>query len=155
MGMRGPKSSAELAAIEQQRQRTAIDQVFTEDDLPAPPAHLSDEAKAWWGEIVGDIQVHQLRTLQAGCEAWDQYQEAMMVVRELGMSYADDRGRRFARPEVSIARDSRTAFVRCMKELRLDKPPPKEAVDRNAHLGLSWRQLQQNRNPPWENDDEG
>jgi hypothetical protein len=57
------------------------------------------------------------------------------------LSSADDKGRRFARPEVGIERDSRVAYLRAMRDLRLDAPPPKEKVDRQGGLGISWRQL--------------
>ncbi len=87
------------------------------------------------------LEPHQLRTLQAAAEAWDRYCEARAVIAAEGMSYADDKGRRFARPEVAIERDIRVAYLRAMRDLKLDPPPPKEKIDHQGHLGISWRRL--------------
>jgi hypothetical protein len=80
-----------------------------------------------------------LRTLQAGAEAWDLYTKCREAVARDGLSYSDNKGRMFARPEIAIGRDARAAYLRCMRDLKLDAPPPKEKVDRQGHLGISWR----------------
>jgi phage terminase small subunit len=132
MGARGPKSLNERIAIEQRRQRMSDDGAASPDDRTSPPAHLSPETKAWWHGIVGALEPHHIRTLQAAGEAWDRYCEARAVLAREGLSYADERGRRFARPEIAIERDSRVAFLRCMRDLKLDSPPPKEPLRYDA-----------------------
>jgi phage terminase small subunit len=115
------------------------------DDNPtAPPAHLTAETQALWQTLVRSLASHQYRTLQLACECWDEYRRAHEVIRVQGQSY-DFKGRWLRRPEVNIARDALNAYLRCMRELKLDAPPPKEKIDRNAHLGISWRQLAERR----------
>jgi phage terminase small subunit len=137
MGARGPKSSAELIAIAQRHRRIEADVAASPADPLSPPAHLSPATQAWWKGIIGALEPHQYRTLQAAGESWDRYCEARAVIATEGMSYADNKGRRFARPEVAIERDARVAFLRCMRDLKLDAPPPKEPKRYN-HLGNPW-----------------
>jgi phage terminase small subunit len=128
MGLRGPKSANELMAIGQQRRRMATDRAAISDDRTSPPDHLSPETKIWWQGIISALEPHQYRTFQAAGEAWDRYCEARAILARDGLSYADDKGRRFARPEVAIERDARVAYLRCMRDLKLDAPPPKEPI---------------------------
>jgi P27 family predicted phage terminase small subunit len=128
MGLRGPKSAEELTMIAQRRRRLGDDRAAISDDRVPPPDHLSPETKAWWRGIVGALEPYQLRTLQAAGEAWDLYAEARQVVAKEGLSYSDDKGRMFARPEIAIARDARVAYLRAMRDLKLDSPPPKEPL---------------------------
>jgi phage terminase small subunit len=110
------------------------DRASTRHDQLSPPDHLSERTKAWWNGIVRALELHQLRTLQAAGEAWDLYTQAREVVAKEGLSYSDDKGRRFARPEIAIARDARVAYLRAMRDLKLDAPPPKEPK-RYDHYG--------------------
>ena len=59
---------------------------------------------------------HHLRLLQAASEAWDRCQQARIAVAENGLTFTDDRGMVRVRPEVGVERDSRTAFMRALRE---------------------------------------
>jgi P27 family predicted phage terminase small subunit len=125
MGRRGPKSSAEIATLPTARQGplhiTTSPRYETE-----PPAHLSEATQAWWKQILTNhrLEHHQLRILQAACEAWDVYRVASDDLKKHGLVYADPRGMIRARPETSIARDARTSFLRALREMHLDDDPP-------------------------------
>jgi P27 family predicted phage terminase small subunit len=143
MKHRGRKSTAELTAI------TALhpssDDNFRQivGDPPQPPSHLSEQTKQWWIDIIRDheLKFHQLRTLQAACEAWDRYQQARQYLNEHGLSYEDNKGMRRSYPEVATERDNRIAYIRAMRELGLETSEP---PDRNRHssIGISWRDLE-------------
>ncbi len=102
----------------------------TEKKLPRPPRHLRPATKRWWREVVAefDLESHHLRLLQAAAESWDRLQAAREVLDKSGVSYVDRFGAPRARPEVAIERDSRVAFARLCRELRLDDVPPPDGV---------------------------
>jgi hypothetical protein len=52
---------------------------------------------------------------------------ARQAIERHGMSYTDDKGMIRSRPEVAIERDSRTGFMRAVRELDLgsDVEPPR------------------------------
>jgi phage terminase small subunit len=137
MGARGRRSRAELAVIRPIPAATVGKRAPSADD---PPAHLTPETKAWWQAVVGsqDIEPHQLRTLQCACEAWDRKEQARAALNEHGLSYVDDRGMVRARPEVAVERDSRVAYLRAMRELKLDVEPPQQ---RFGGRGVTYEQL--------------
>src|SRR6266436_7213680 len=118
MGQRGPKSFAERIAIKANR-------AAARTDVRAPPTHLSQEAKRWWVDVVArfGIESHRYQTLQAACEAWDLSQLARRALAKQGVSYRDGKGMWRSRPEVAIARDARTAYLRAVKELKIDASP--------------------------------
>ena len=120
MGRRGPKSFAELSVIRPHPRATVLNATIT------APVHLKPETQAWWVAVIGqhDLEPHQLRLLTAGCEAWDRKEQARQAIAASGLVFEDDRGAIKARPEISIERDSRIAFVRCMRELNLKVAPP-------------------------------
>jgi phage terminase small subunit len=126
MGKRGPKSFAEQALILPIQRAKVHDSVVIASDPTQPPGHLSADTKTWWLAVIAenDLEPHQLRTLQCAGEAWDRYQQARQGLATGGLTFADDKGMIRSRPEISIERDSRIAFVRCMRELNLKTGPP-------------------------------
>lgn len=126
MGKRGPKSFAELATIRPGRPLPAPDRLKLAPDPPPPPAHLQPSTKSWWACIVAEYEFapHDLRALQSACEAWDRGQQAREALAVSGLTYVDGKGMIRARPEVAIERDSRTGFLRALRELRLEPPAP-------------------------------
>ena len=89
---------------------------------PKPPAHLSAGAKKWFAEVVRDFQLetHHVKLLQAAAECWDRLQEARRLLKKDGAVCRDRFGQLRAHPSVQIERDSRLAFARLIRELRLD-----------------------------------
>lgn len=120
----GRKSAAALAIVPPQP--TPI--LPLTGQLSAPPAHLSEQASAWWHSVVSDydLEGHHLRLLQAACEAWDRCQQAREAVAEQGLTFKDSSGNLKANPAVAIERDSRTLFARLLRELDLDATVPAE-----------------------------
>jgi phage terminase small subunit len=82
--------------------------------------------KAWWQGVVTtyDLDDHHLLTLQAAADSWDRMTAARQAIAEFGLTYTDQRGTVHSRPEVNVERDSRTSFLRCIRELDLDIEPP-------------------------------
>lgn len=107
-----------------------------QENAVQPPAHLSDETKTFWREMVEqyDLKPHHLKLLLAACEAWDEYTTARTAIREKGLTFTPMRGRPMARPEVAIARDARLAFLRALRELNL----PGDEVPGDPQAGFSF-----------------
>ncbi|MDA9424019.1 P27 family phage terminase small subunit [Bradyrhizobium sp. CCBAU 53380] len=104
-----------------------------------PPAHLAQETREWWLAIAPTLEQYQLRTLTAAAESWDRKEQARQALAEHGLSYVDGKGMVHSRPEASIERDSRAAFLRCLHELKLDVEPPKPRE--KGGLGITWQDL--------------
>jgi phage terminase small subunit len=120
MGLRGPKSTNELLAIAQARH--ANEHRFAANPTQPPP-HLAPPTRKWWSEIAPLLEPHQLRILTAAGEAWDRYQQAREALAD-GLTYTDAKGQIRRRPECTVEKDARAAFLRCMYVLRLDAPTP-------------------------------
>lgn len=97
-----------------------------------PPQHLSLHMRRWVQSICDryEIQEQHFKILVCAAEAWDRLQEARAVITRKGICYLDRFGAPRARPEICVERDSRTAFVRCLRELALEN----EAPDEKPHL---------------------
>jgi P27 family predicted phage terminase small subunit len=119
---RGRKSAASLAIVRPAEPKPAP----PARNVPAQPAHLSDDAAAWWREVVRDfaLEPHHLKLLQAACESWDRAQLARRAVAEAGLTFTDSSGNLKANPAVAIERDARTLFARLVRELNLDGDAP-------------------------------
>lgn len=91
-------------------------------DSAAAPAHLSEEMREWWDDVVREYELdgHHLRLLQHACEAWDIAQAARVVLDEEGCTYLDRFGQPKPRPEAGVWRDGVTLFARLIRELQLD-----------------------------------
>jgi phage terminase small subunit len=92
------------------------------------PAHLRPATKAWWASVVADYEFepHHIRLLTLAGEAWDMGELAQKGLKKAdSLVFFDRFGSPHARPEVAIARDSRIAFARLLRELALDVEPPK------------------------------
>ena len=90
---------------------------------PDPPDHLSDEASAWWRNVIRDfdLELHHVRLLQAACEAWDMGQAAREALATHGsLTVTNPSGALVAHPAVAIQRDARLGFARLLRELDLD-----------------------------------
>lgn len=126
MGARGPKSTAHLAIVTQTP--ATIDHVASR--LVQAPSHLAPDTRRWFDAIVAEFELEawHVKVLIAAAEAWDRKEQARRAIARHGLSFKDARGNVKARPEVSIERDARTAFMRAMRELDLDAEGPKETA---------------------------
>ncbi len=97
---------------------------------PKCPKYLQPATKKWWKSVVSRwiLEPHHIMTLTAAATAWDRMNQARELLAKHGLTYEDPKLKRpVARPEVSIERDSRLAFVRCLRELDLDIEAPAAA----------------------------
>lgn len=94
-------------------------------NFPQPPAHLSDDAAAWWRSVVADydLEPHHVRLLTLAAQAWDRAEEARIHLQIFGTVFIDRWQQPKARPEVAIERDSRIAFARLLREMGLESAP--------------------------------
>jgi phage terminase small subunit len=119
LGKRGPRSVIDLETPRPQPAPTV-------GNPAEPPKHLGPDARAWWQAVI-DIRTfeeHELRVLLLAAEALDRRQQARAALKEFGLTFADAKGMIRARPEVAIERDSATVFMRVVRALHLDPPPP-------------------------------
>jgi len=96
---------------------------------PDPPAHLSDDASAWWRDVVRDFDLegHHLRLLQSAAEAWDRQQQARQALADHGsLTYVRANGDLGTHPAIAVERDARLAVARLIRELDLDASAPSE-----------------------------
>lgn len=94
------------------------------------PKELSNAAKELWRKIVSENEnmlTHHYALLRVCLLAWDRAEAARKTLDELGVTYTDRFGAPRSRPEVAVERDSRLAFIRCMRELGLDLEETGEA----------------------------
>ena len=89
------------------------------------PDHLSDEAAAWWAEVLEafELEPHHYAILERACEAMDRLRQAQAAIAADGITVEGRFGPK-AHPAISIERDNRTAFLRAVRELGLDLPGP-------------------------------
>jgi hypothetical protein len=81
-----------------------------------------------WGEIIKgrNFEAQDLKTLQCALESLDRAEQARIALLEHGLTYTDAKGMVRARPEASIERDSRAAFLRALNCLHLASPTKPE-----------------------------
>lgn len=103
------------------------------------PSHLSEATKRWFASVLVDYELdpHHVRLLLLAAESWDRCVEARLAIAEHGLTYIDRYGCPKARPECAIERDSRVAFARMVRELRLDiAEPDDQRIPRSSGYGL-------------------
>ena len=90
------------------------------------PRHLQPATKRWFNRVTADwtLEEHHIKLLIIAAETWDRLTQAREVIAEKGLTFQDRFGTPRARPEVAIERDSRTAFMRAVRELDLDLDEP-------------------------------
>jgi P27 family predicted phage terminase small subunit len=90
------------------------------------PAHLAEQTRAWWRQVVRDYQLdaHHLKLLQAAAEAWDRACEAQSILSRDGLVIAGREGGMRPHPAVAIRRDAEISFARLLRELDLDTEAP-------------------------------
>ncbi|UQR65091.1 P27 family phage terminase small subunit [Bradyrhizobium sp. C-145] len=96
---------------------------------PKPPAHLTEQTRAWWRFVVREyaLEPHHLRILQAAAECWDRLQQAREILLRDGLVVEGREGGIRPHPAVAIERDSRISFARLVRELDLDTEPSSSA----------------------------
>jgi P27 family predicted phage terminase small subunit len=96
--------------------------------IPPPPDGLNADGKRVWRQVctIYDLSPPEQRVLEAACLAWAQMKAASRAVEEYGVVVLDRYGSPKANPAVALERDARLAFVRCLRELRLE-PPAEDA----------------------------
>ena len=90
------------------------------------PKHLTRASKRWFREVVAEWELseHHRLILIIAAESWDRLVQAREVIDREGLTFIDRFGAPRSRPEISIERDCRIAFMRAIRELDLDVEPP-------------------------------
>lgn len=93
-----------------------------------PPAHLSAPSAAWYSAVVDayELEPWQYRTLAVAAEAHDRMVQARDLVTAEGITVADRFGQHRAHPALAVERDSRTAYLRAVRELNLELDDPSQ-----------------------------
>jgi hypothetical protein len=89
--------------------------------LPPPPTGLCPEARAFWINVTADyaLEPWQLSLLETAAHAKDQEVRCRKVLDTEGMTISTGAGMVRARPEATILRDARSAFIRATAALKL------------------------------------
>ena len=87
------------------------------------PKHLEKATRCWWLSVVRDWQLedHHVKILTLAAECWDRAQAARAQIDAEGMTHRDRFGQPKPHPLLVVERDSRLAFARLVRELRLDE----------------------------------
>jgi hypothetical protein len=95
---------------------------------PTIPPHISKKMRAWIHELLAEweFSADNFKVLILAAEAHDRYNKARIVLSKKGVSYTDRFGAPRCRPEVAVERDSRLAFLRCIRALNLEYDEPEE-----------------------------
>ena len=119
--------------------------VLIADNMPEPPAHLSDESKGTWRDLLREwpsiADVAGLRILRVALESFDRAQEAREEIDRDGMTVMDRFNQVRPHPLLATERDNRAAFLAGMKALNLDLEPLRDGPGRPG--GRGWRPCQQ------------
>jgi hypothetical protein len=77
MGIRGPRSVADLASVKPSSSSKS------RGDPTQAPKHLRPETQAWWRLAIDtrDFKEHELRVLLVGCETLDRREQAREALR--------------------------------------------------------------------------
>lgn len=100
----------------------------------SPPEHLSAASRDWFAMVTEEFALEpwQLRTLAAAAEAHDRMTEARIAIDADGPTITTRFGELRAHPLLAVERDSRTAYLRAVRELALDVGPPDPRPRRSA-----------------------
>jgi phage terminase small subunit len=122
MGARGPKSIIERSMPNPRQRTTKIEFRPT----PKPPKYLRPDTQAWWNSVVVnyDLEDHAVRILLVACETYDRREQARELLAKKGLTFTDAKGMVRQRPECAIERDCAAAFLRAVRALKLEGPPP-------------------------------
>ncbi len=93
--------------------------------IPPPPAGLSAEARKLWSDVINEFELpaHAAKTLHVACQTLDRLRQSQKAIAADGIVIDGRQGPR-PHPAIAIERDSRTAFLRAMRELGLDLELP-------------------------------
>ncbi len=85
---------------------------------------LSAEAQAWFDELKAgwEWEPHELEVLRIAAEAYDRYQQAKREIDRDGATVLDRFNQRKPHPAHVIERDSRSAFLMALRQLRFEEP---------------------------------
>jgi P27 family predicted phage terminase small subunit len=88
----------------------------------AVPRHLRSETRRWFREISERylLESHHSRLLLLAAECWDRSREARDILLKDGLVSTNKYGEARPHPAVLIEKDSRSQFMRAIRELGLD-----------------------------------
>lgn len=89
---------------------------------PPPPGNLCEIAADFWRTVTADyiLEPWQLFVLRAAADALHRSVLAEQVLDAEGATYVTGAGMIRQRPEVTVLRDSRIAFLRACRDLNLE-----------------------------------
>lgn len=92
----------------------------------APPAHLSDESKALWLQIVSDYALDDaagLTLLREGLDALDGVRACQRQIADDGLMVTGSRRQKRPHPLLKAEADYRRQMLACFRALNLDLAP--------------------------------
>ena len=102
---------------------------------PAPPKHLSQEARKYWRKIAEEYAIDDdagMLVLTVAFEAYDRMREAQGRIAKDGPTMIDRFGQMKGHPLLPVERDTRAQFLAGLKALNLDMEPLADAPGRPA-----------------------
>lgn len=99
------------------------------------PQHLSPESEEFYSHVAGNYELdsHHLKLLEASCDAWDRMIAARQIIDDAGSVVFVDRFEQPRQhPAVRIEQESRSQFMRLIRELDLDEGESWPAKRRNG-----------------------
>lgn len=90
---------------------------------PKPPSNLKAKGRRFWTSVLKDYSLdecHDLERLHQAAMCLDEIEAAEAVKKSQGLYVQDRFGQVREHPAQKTIRDSRTLFLRCVRELGLD-----------------------------------
>jgi hypothetical protein len=99
-----------------------------------PPKGLRLNQRRLWRSVIASYEVesHHLAILEAACRELDRAEEAEQMIADDGAYQRDRYGGRKAHPALAVARSSRLAAARLLRELGLDLDDESVRLPRSA-----------------------
>lgn len=97
------------------------------------PKHLKADGKRLFDQIVTDFCVEDpagIALLTTACECLDRMKDAQKVIGKHGVTILDRYGGLRVNPACLIEKDSRSGFLRALKDLNLDVEPLRDRPGR-------------------------
>lgn len=91
--------------------------------LPECPGHLDDEAKAEWVRMsqelasVGILTVIDKTVFAMYCQAWSQWVNACLIIRQQGLIFKAPSGYPIQTPWFSIKNKAEAQMIKCLMEI--------------------------------------
>lgn len=110
---------------------------MSKDRLPAPPSHLSADAKRLFRDVVKryDLDAEELVSLRLACTAWDTAEKARRTLDREGQTITNRFDEPRAHPALAVQKEAMASWVRLMQLLGIPADDEPQGRDTRGRWG--------------------